>query len=202
MGTWVGVAASLPEFGGEVSLASLGHNYSMLFGNIAGILTGGAIAGLGSLATRTRFDWDLMKERIKLVDMSKADMASLDADEQTLKKAFKFSLKGGGLMTMVLIIAWPMPLFFSGYVFDIGFYSLWVAIAVTWVSVATFFYSRSAHNRSEAWKSHRSHAARGQLLQRTVQRKRTLRHQQMMMMMMMLLLHSHQSPTTRECNRT
>ena len=137
--TWVGVAASLPEFGGEVSLASLGNNYSMLFGNIAGILTGGAIAGFGSLATRTKFDWEQMKERIKLVDISKAELSQLEADEETLKKAFRFSLKGGGLMTLVLIIAWPLPLFFAGYVFDISFYSLWVGISVVWVSVATFF---------------------------------------------------------------
>ena len=47
--TWVTTAASLPEFGGEINLASLGHNYSMLFGNVAGILTGGAIALFGSL---------------------------------------------------------------------------------------------------------------------------------------------------------
>ncbi len=139
LGTWVGVAASLPEHGGVVSLASLGNNYSMLFGNIAGILTGGAIAGLGSLATRTKFDWEEMKQKIKLVDLSEEDARKLDADEATLKKAFRFSLKGGGLMTLVLIIAWPMPLFFAGYVFDINFYSLWVGISIVWVSAATFF---------------------------------------------------------------
>ena len=139
LGTWVGVAASLPEYGGQVTLASLGNNYSMLFGNIAGILTGGAIAGLGSLATKTRFDWDEMKKKIKLVDLSEADARKFDADEQTLKKAFKFSLKGGGIMTLILIIAWPMPLFFAGYVFDINFYSLWVGISIAWVSGATFF---------------------------------------------------------------
>ena len=139
LGTWVGVAASLPDYGGEVSLASLGNNYSMLFGNIAGILTGGAIAGLGSLATRTKFNWEEMKEKIKLVDMSEAEARQADADEQTLQKAFKFSLKGGGLMTLVLIIAWPLPLFFANYVFDINFYSFWVGISIIWVSVATFF---------------------------------------------------------------
>ena len=139
LGTWVSVAASLPEYGGVVSLASLGNNYSMLFGNVAGILTGGAIAGLGSLATKTRFDWEEMKQKIKLVDLSEDEARKLDADEVTLKKAFKFSLKGGGIMTLVLIIAWPLPLFFAGYVFDINFYSLWVAISIIWVSVATFF---------------------------------------------------------------
>ena len=139
LGTWIGVAASLPAYGGAVSLASLGDNYSMLFGNIAGILTGGAIAGLGSLARRTTFDWTLMRERIKLVDISQAEVRQLQEDEETLAKAFKFSLRGGGIMTLVLIIAWPMPLFFAGYVFDIAFYSFWVGISIVWVSAATFF---------------------------------------------------------------
>ena len=139
LGTWVGVAASLPEFGGEVSLASLGNNYSMLFGNIAGILTGGAIAGIGSLVKKTSFDWNEMKEKIKLVDLTQAEVSKLDADEKTLQKAFKFSLKGGGAMTLILIVAWPMPLFFLGYVFDVAFYALWVGISIAWVSFATFF---------------------------------------------------------------
>ena len=139
VGTWVAVAASLPEFGGEVNLASLGHNYSMLFGNIAGILTGGAIAVFGSLATKTKFDWKDLKEKITLVELSEAEAAQVTEDEETLKKAFKFSLRGGGIMTLVLIIGWPMPLIASGLVFDILAYSVWVGISVVWVSVASFF---------------------------------------------------------------
>ena len=133
---WTGVAMSLH---GEVSLASLGDNYSMLFGNIAGILTGGAIAGFGSLLKKTSFRWEDLQERIKLVDISEKELRQLDVDKATLRKAFRFSLKGGGLMTLILIIAWPMPLFFANYVFDIGFYSLWVGISIVWVSTATFF---------------------------------------------------------------
>ena len=136
LGTWTGVAAA--QYG-EVTLASLGDNYSMLFGNIAGILTGGAIAGIGSLFKKTDFEWSQMKERIKLVDITEKEVAQLQADEETLHKAFRFSLKGGGLMTLILIIIWPMPLFFAGYVFDIGFYSFWVGISICWVSAATFF---------------------------------------------------------------
>jgi SSS family transporter len=139
LGTWVGVAASLPAYGGVVSLASLGDNFSLLYGNIAGILIGGAIAGLGSLATNTRFDWNIMREKIKLVEMSGAEMKQLETDEETLRKAFRFSIKGGGLMTLILIIIWPLPLFFASYVFDIGFYSFWVGISVVWVSTAAFF---------------------------------------------------------------
>ena len=141
LGVWVGVAASLPEFGGEVSLASLGHNYSMLAGNIAGIVTGGAITLVGSLASRAKFDWNMMRYKIKLVDTGGAgvrdDAADPDADEATLRKAFKFSLRGGVAITLTLTLAWPMPLFFAGYVFDMGFFYLWVGIALVWVCVAT-----------------------------------------------------------------
>ena len=140
LGAWVGMAASLPEFGGEVSLASLGHNHSMLSGNIAGIVTGGAIAFVGSLASRTRFDWNMMRYRIKLVDTGSGsgdDAADPDADEATLRRAFKFSLRGGVAITLTLTLAWPMPLFFAGYVFDAWFFSLWVGIALVWVCAAT-----------------------------------------------------------------
>ena len=136
--TWIITAASLPEFGGEITLATLGHNYSMLFGNVAGILSGGAIAIIGSLAANKTFDWNDLKEKITLVEVQ-ADAIQTEEDEATLKKAFKFSLKGGGIMTLILIIAWPMPLIASGYVFDIGSYSVWVGISIVWVSVAAFF---------------------------------------------------------------
>ena len=134
--TWVTTAASLPEFGGEITLASLGHNYSMLFGNVAGILTGGAIAIIGSLATKSTFDWKDLKDKITLVELSEAESAQVSEDEETLKKAFKFSLKGGGIMTLILIVAWPVPLIVSGHVFEILSYGIWVGISIIWVSIA------------------------------------------------------------------
>ena len=137
--TWVAVAASLPEYGGVVDLASLGHNYSMLFANIAGIISGGVIAIIGSLAVKSTFQWADLKDKITLVEISAADSAKVTEDEETLKKAFKFSVRGGGLMTIILIIVWPMPLIASGYVFELGSYGVWVAISVVWVSVASAF---------------------------------------------------------------
>jgi len=134
--TWVMVATSLPEYGGEISLASLGHNYSMLFANIAGIVSGGLIAIIGSLATKSTFDWKDLKDKITLVEISAADSAKITEDEETLKKAFKFSVRGSGFMTLILIIAWPMPLIATDYVFDIMSYSIWVGISILWVSIA------------------------------------------------------------------
>jgi Na+/proline symporter len=130
-------AGGFVESGGVIDLASLGNNYAMLFANITAILSGGIIAIIGSLAAGKTFDWNDLKTKITLVEVSAADQAAAAEDEETLKRAFKFSLKGGGLMTLILIIAWPMPLIASGYVFEMGSYAVWVGISIVWVGIAS-----------------------------------------------------------------
>ena len=139
--TWTGVAAS--EADGVVDIASLGGAFPMLYGNVVAILSSGLICVVVSLAQRKTYDWKLMKAEMKLVDEDitgevAAQIAKAEQDEATLKKAYKFSLKGGGILTLICVVAWPMPLYFSGYVFDIAFYGFWVGIAIVWVSVASF----------------------------------------------------------------
>jgi hypothetical protein len=127
-------AGGFVESGGVVDLASLGNNYAMLFANITAIISGGIIAIIGSLAAGKTFDWNDLKTKITLVEISTEQETE---DEETLKKAFKFSVRGGGIMALGLIIVWPMPLIASGYVFELGSYTVWVAISVIWVSLAS-----------------------------------------------------------------
>ena len=139
--TWTGVAAS--EANGVVDIASLGGAFPMLYGNVVAILSSGLICVVVSLAQRKVYDWKEMNTHMNIVeaDMSekiKAEIAQRQQDEETLKKAYKFSLKGGGILTIICVVIWPLPLYFSGYVFDLGFYSMWVGIAIVWVSVASF----------------------------------------------------------------
>jgi len=141
LATWTMVAAS--EANGVVDIASLGGAFPMLYGNVVAILSSGFICIVVSLAQNKKYDWAQMNTHMKIVegDMSeqvKAEIAQAAQDEETLKKAFKFSVKGGGILTIICVIVWPLPLFFSGYVFDIGFYGMWVGIAIVWVSIAAF----------------------------------------------------------------
>ncbi len=134
---WVIVASGAGGFvesGGVIDLASLGNNYAMLFANITAIISGGIIAIVGSLAAGKTFDWNELKTKITLVEITATQQ---EEDEETLKKAFKFSVRGGGIMALVLIIVWPMPLIASGYIFELGSYTVWVAISVIWVSIAS-----------------------------------------------------------------
>jgi len=127
-------AGGFVESGGVIDLASLGNNYAMLFANITAILSGGFIAIVGSLAAGKTFDWNDLKEKITLVEITTEQQTE---DEETLKKAFRFSVRGGGVMALILIVVWPLPLIASGYVFEIGAYAVWVAISVIWVSLAS-----------------------------------------------------------------
>ena len=148
LGAWIGTAVSLPAYGGQLSLASLGDNFSMLYGNVAGILVGGAITGIGSLLKNRDFDWAKIKERITLVEATEVDTQE---DEKTLEKAFKFSLKGGGLITLALIVFWPLPLYFSGYVFDLSLlWSLGGDCSCLGVG-GIFLHNRPAYNSSQTW---------------------------------------------------
>jgi len=139
--TWTSVAAS--EANGVVDIASLGGAFPMLYGNVVAILSSGLICVVVSLSQRKVYDWKEMNTHMNIVeaDMSekiKAEIAQRAQDEATLEKAYKFSLKGGGILTIICVVIWPLPLYFSGYVFDLGFYSMWVGIAICWVSIAAF----------------------------------------------------------------
>ena len=141
LATWTSVAAS--EANGVVDIASLGGAFPMLYGNVVAILSSGLICVVISLAQNKKYDWAKLNPEMKIVeaDMTesvKAEIAKAEQDEATLKKAYQFSLKGGGLLTIICVVIWPLPLYFSGYVFDIGFYGLWVGIAMVWVSIAAF----------------------------------------------------------------
>ena len=139
--TWTSVAAS--EANGVVDISSLGGAFPMLYGNVVAILLSGLICVVVSLAQNKKYDWKDLNTQMKIVegDMTeeaKAAIAQAEQDEATLKKAYQFSLKGGGILTIICVVLWPLPLYFSGYVFDIGFYGLWVGIAMVWVSIAAF----------------------------------------------------------------
>ena len=139
--TWTSVAAS--EADGVIDVASLGGAFPMLYGNVVAILSSGLICVVVSLAQNKKYDWSLLNKEMKLVDADiTADVAAEQEkhaqDEAQLRKAYSFSLKGGGILTLICVVLWPMPLYFSGYVFDLGFYGFWVGIAIVWVSVASF----------------------------------------------------------------
>jgi len=121
---------------GQVSIFSTGQNIPLLVGNIVSISTGAAITLLGSLVKPDNFNFNLMKQKILVVDDRIRSIIQHDSDEKVLKGAAQFSYRYGIGLALVLVVAWPLPFYFTGYVFSLGMYQIWVAIAVIWAIAA------------------------------------------------------------------
>jgi SSS family transporter len=119
---------------GEVSIFSTGKNIPLLVGNVVSISTGGAIAIAGSLLKPDKFNFKVMKQKILVVDDKIRSIIEQDSDESFLKSAAKFSYRYAVALALILVVVWPLPLYFSGYVFSPVMYYVWVAIAVVWAS--------------------------------------------------------------------
>jgi nucleotide-binding universal stress UspA family protein len=130
---WLGSAYILY---GTVSVFTTGQNLPLLAGNITSILIGAAVTLLGSIIKPENFDFRLMKQKILIVDAKIRKLMEHESDEEYLKRSSKFGYKYSMALTLVLVVAWPMPLYLSGYIFSQTVYSVWVGIAVVWASAA------------------------------------------------------------------
>ncbi|WP_337862218.1 sodium/solute symporter [Nitrososphaera sp.] len=120
---------------GEVSVTTTGKDVPLLAGNATSILVGAAVALFGSAARPENFDFGLMKQKIMIVDGKIRGLFEKE-DEDYLKRSSKAGYKVAIALTLVLVVAWPVPLYFSGYVFSEPIYSLWVWLVVIWAGLA------------------------------------------------------------------
>ncbi|KAF9554251.1 hypothetical protein BGW38_009335 [Lunasporangiospora selenospora] len=58
-------------------------------------------------------------------------------DDAKLAKAAQFARWSSGVLTVVLILLWPLPMFFSKYVFSSGFYTGWIILSIVWAICST-----------------------------------------------------------------
>ncbi|MDQ5841983.1 MAG: sodium/solute symporter [Thermoproteota archaeon] len=123
-------------FYGTVSVSTTSQSLPLLAGNVTSILVGGIVTLFGSMVRPDNFDFRLMKQKIKIVDAKIRRAIEQESDEEYLKRWSKFGYKFGIALTLTLVIAWPIPLYISGYVFSKDAYIVWVGIAVSWAATA------------------------------------------------------------------
>ncbi|KAG9069574.1 hypothetical protein KI688_010478 [Linnemannia hyalina] len=58
-------------------------------------------------------------------------------EDAKLAKASRFARWSSGVLTVILILLWPLPMFFSNYVFTKGFYTGWVVLSIVWAICST-----------------------------------------------------------------
>jgi nucleotide-binding universal stress UspA family protein len=107
-----------------------------LIGNLTAISAGGIISIVGSIIRPENFNFEVIKQRILVVDSRIRSRIEKDTDETFLKNAAKFSYRYAIALTFILVLIWPLPLYFSGYIFSLFVYHIWIGIAIAWATGA------------------------------------------------------------------
>jgi urea-proton symporter len=143
---------------GALTVECTGSNYPMLAGNVAALLSPVVFIPILTFAFgRQNYDWVSMKT-IRLgddSDIAKAAHVDLEltpggaslrnnstveaeaAEQGKLKKAALIARSTTVVMTLILLVLWPMPLYGSGYVFSKSFFTGWVTVGILWLFCST-----------------------------------------------------------------
>ncbi|RVD89011.1 uncharacterized protein DFL_000035 [Arthrobotrys flagrans] len=135
----------------EITVASTGQNLPMLCGNVVALCSPAIFVPVITFITGPdNYDWLSMRQ-IQLVGEGNPDKAADLASDDHRQRAEAINGHPGGIMTdihaydhlekvlgrskkitvimsLVLLIVLPMPLFGSGYIFSEGFFTVWVDV--------------------------------------------------------------------------
>jgi hypothetical protein len=127
---WTGQAAT--EFG-TVEYGTLMADWPWVVGNLCGILGGTAIAWLGSvIAPDKTFKWAMLNDKIALVDdVEPPKDSSLETDAKLVTQV-KIAVWASIILTIVLLVLWPIPMHTATGVLTEGSFGAWVAVEIIW----------------------------------------------------------------------
>ncbi|KAG2111969.1 urea transporter [Suillus discolor] len=141
------------------------RDYEMLAGNLASIGVGAIISTTASLIWPDDYDFtsarainnrgaaiasrnvndeleepEVEKKGLDVSASSTTNEAQIDPelDPVGLNKAFKFAARASIVLTLVLIILIPLPLFFAQTVYSVTGFSVWVMVGIIWIFLSAF----------------------------------------------------------------
>ena len=124
---------------GNISVASTSNDIPLLLGNLTSFTSGFVLVILGSLIRPDNFNFNITKQRIVVAEERIRSLIKEDNDESLLKKRTVFGYKYGIFFTLILVVIWPLPLFFSGYIFSYEFFLFWILLSIVWTISAACF---------------------------------------------------------------
>merc|ERR1711904_591926 len=120
---------------GAVTYATLGQDWPWVVGNLCAIFGGLLIAGGGSLLFPDKtFKWHMLNERIPLVDDVEPPKDK-DESEEKLQLQVKIAVGASIILTIVLLVLWPLPMHAATGVFGKGGFTVWVTLEMIWALV-------------------------------------------------------------------
>ncbi|CCX30930.1 Sodium:solute symporter family-domain-containing protein [Pyronema domesticum] len=140
---------------GEITVETSGQNNPMLAGNVTALLSPVVFVPLFTYVFGADdYDYESMRAIRRTSDDEESDSpvsahshssAPLpgspeeEAEKKTLDRAAFISRLITVIMTAVLLILWPMPLYGTGYIFSKKFFTGWVSVGIIWLFFTSAF---------------------------------------------------------------
>lgn len=137
---------------GTVDVDTTFGDYPMLAGNVVALLMPIPISVFFTYLAPDNFDFALLKNGILLVDeeivvatesdgeiveVVEKKVIENDMTDEEMEDSADFAQLSSVVLTLVLIIIWPLPLYFGNYVFSTDFFRGWVSFSILWVWCST-----------------------------------------------------------------
>ena len=150
VGSWLGTAKH--DFG-ELTVASTGANNPMLVGNVVALLSPIVFVGVLTAIKPDNYDFESMKaieldndsdqlpgdEELQ-VHRHQVTREELLAESKNLDRASFIAKSLAAFLTFALLVLWPMPMYGTGYIFSVRFFTGWVVVGIMWIFFSLFGY--------------------------------------------------------------
>lgn len=136
--TAAGLAACKAEATCGVTIDNMGALYPNLVGNIVAICSSGFIALVGSLVKPDNtFEWETLSgpDGIDVVDDVIPELKEDEQPEQLEKDAKRANIQAI-ILTILLVVIWPLPQHISQGVFTVTGFGVWIGGAFIWALLA------------------------------------------------------------------
>jgi len=117
---------------GSVTVDTLGTNEVMLSGNLIAIFSSGIIHYVYSQFIDPHdYDFSELDTHITLVEQDLRGLTDEEKDPKALRRAERWITRRGYVLTLVLILIWPLLSVPAG-VFSKSYFAFWVLVAIAW----------------------------------------------------------------------
>jgi hypothetical protein len=150
VGSWLGTAKN--HFG-IITVASTGANIPMLVGNVVALLSPIIFVGILTMIKPDNYNFQSMKDIELDYDNDSQLQINNDipatlrlsredhlAEARQLDRASSVAKFLASFLTIALLVLWPMPMYGTGYIFSLKFFSGWVVVGIIWIFVSLFGY--------------------------------------------------------------
>lgn len=153
--TWLGVTYSMY---GTLTIETTSQNYPMMSGNVVALISPIFVTVIISLIKPDNFNFDATRE-IQQVDDSNQEeipgdfhesnneaevnneksgaITNTEEEMEAMAKSSRFAKISSIVLSLALFVLWPLPMFFSKYVFSKSFFTGWVVVSIIWVFIST-----------------------------------------------------------------